>query len=159
MVEPKKFNEASEDINWLKLMNEELYQIEKNNKWELIPRPTNKNVIGSKWVYKKNMNEQENIVRNKARLVYKGYDQIEGLDFDETFVAVEILEAIRMILSYVCHKQFKVYKMDVKSSFLNGYLKEYVYIEQSKGFQLSDNLDFVCKLKKALYGLKQAPRA
>jgi hypothetical protein len=69
------------------------------------------------------MNEKGNIVRNTARLVYKGYDQIEGLDFDETFVPVERLEVIRMFLSYACHKQFKVYQIDFKSAFLNGDLK------------------------------------
>jgi hypothetical protein len=60
------------------------------------------------------MNEKGNIERNKARLVYKGYAQTEGLDFDETFVPIERLESIRMFLSYACHKQFKVYQMDVK---------------------------------------------
>jgi hypothetical protein len=159
MVGPKNFNEASKDVNWLKSMNEELDKIEKNDTWELVPRPTDKNVIGSKWVYKNKMNEQGNIVRNKARLVCKGYAQIEGLDFDETFAPVARLEAIRMFLTYACHKKFKVYQMDVKSSFLNGGLKEEVYMEQPEGFQLSDNPEFVCKLKKDLYGLKQAPRA
>jgi hypothetical protein len=159
MVEPKNFNESSKDVNWLKSMNKELDQIEKNDTWELFPRPENKNVIGSKWIYKNKMNEQGNIVRNKARLVYKAYAQIEGLDFDETFALIARLEAIRMFLSYACHKKFKVYQMDVKSAFLNGDLKEEVYMEQLEGFQLSDNPEFVCKLKKALYGLKQAPRA
>jgi hypothetical protein len=140
-------------------MNEELDQIEKNDTWELTPRPMNKNVIGSKWVYKNKMNEQGNIVRNKAILVYKGYAQIEGLDFDETFAPVTRLEDIRMLLSYACNKQFKFDQMVVKSSFLNGYIKEEVYMEQPEGFQLSDNPDFVCKLKKSLYRLKQAPRA
>jgi hypothetical protein len=69
------------------------------------------------------------------------------------------MEAIRLLLSYVCSKNIKVYQMDVKSSFLNGELEEEVYFEQLEGFQLSDNVDYVCKLKKALYGLKQAPRA
>jgi hypothetical protein len=105
------------------------------------------------------MNEKGNIVRNKARLVCKGYAQIEGLDFDETFASVARLEAIRMFLAYACHKKFKVYQMDVKSAFLNGDLKEEAYMEQPKGFQLSENPDFVCKLKKSLYGLKQAPHA
>jgi hypothetical protein len=105
-------------------MNEELNQIEKNVTWELILRPTNKNVIGSKWVYKTKMNEQGNIVRNKARLFCKGYVEIQGLHFDETFVPVARLEAIRMFLAYACHKQFKFYQMDVKPTFLNGDLKE-----------------------------------
>jgi hypothetical protein len=159
MVEPKNFNEASEDVNWLKSMNEELDQIEKNNTWELVPRPADKNVIGSKWVFKNKMNEQGQIVNNKARLVYKGYAQVEGQDFDETFAPVARLEAIIMFLAYACHKNFKVYQMDVKSSFLNGDLEEEVYMEQPEGFSLTDNPDYVCKLKKALYGLKQAPRA
>jgi hypothetical protein len=105
------------------------------------------------------MNEKGNIVRNKARLVCKGYAQIEGLDFDETFSPIERLEANRMFLAYACHKQFKLYQMDVKSSFLNGDLKEEVYMEQPGGFQLSDNPEFVYKLKKSLYGLKQDPCA
>jgi hypothetical protein len=157
MVETKNFNEASEDVNWLKSMNEELDQIEKNNTWELVPRPADKNVIGSKWVFKNKMNEQGQIVKNKARLVYKGYAQVEGQYFDENFAPVERLEAIRMFLAYACHKNFKVYQMDVKSDFLNGYLEEEVYMEKHEGFSLTDNPDYVCKLKKALYGLKQAP--
>ena len=138
-------------------MNEELDQIEKNDTWELVPRPANKNVIRSKWVYKNKMNKQGNIVINKARLVCKGYAQIEGLDFDERFAPIERLEAIRIFLSYACHKRFKFYQMDVKSSFLNGDLNKEVYMEQLEGFQLSDNPDLVCKLKKSLYGLKQDP--
>jgi hypothetical protein len=105
------------------------------------------------------MNEQGNIVRNKDILVCKGYVQIEGLDFDETFVPIARLEAIRMFLANPCHKQFKVYQIDVKSCFLNGDLKEEVYMEQPEGFQVSNNPDFVSKMNKALYGLKQAPRA
>jgi hypothetical protein len=76
------------------------------------------------------MNAKVNILINKARLVYKGYAQIEGLDFDETFASVARLEDIRMFLAYAFHKQLKVYQMDVKSYFLNGYLKEEVYMEQ-----------------------------
>jgi hypothetical protein len=82
------------------------------------------------------MNEEGNIVRNKVRLVCKGYAQIEGLDFDETFAIVARLEAIIMFLAYACRKKFKVYQMDVKSAFLNGDLKEEVYMEQPEGFQL-----------------------
>jgi hypothetical protein len=90
-------------------------------------------------------------------LVCKGYAHVEEQDFDETFAPVARLEAIKMFISYACHKKFKVYQMDVKSYFLNGDLKEEVYMEQPEGFQLSDNPKFFCKLKKTLYGLKQAP--
>ena len=92
-------------------------------------------------------------------MVCQGYAQVEGQDFDEMFEPVARLEAIRMFLAYACHKNFKVYQMDDKSTFLNGDLEEEVYMEQPEGFQLTDNPDYVCKLKKALYGLKQAPRA
>jgi hypothetical protein len=104
-------------------MNEELDQIEKNNTWELVPRTADKNVIRSKWVFKNKINEQGQIVKNKARLVCKGYAQVQGQDFDETFAPVEILEAIIMVLAYACHKNFKVYHMYVKSHFLNGDLE------------------------------------
>jgi hypothetical protein len=159
MLEPKNFSEASKDDHWVKAMNDELDQIEKNNTWEMVHRPEDKNVIGSKWIFKNKLNEQGQVVKNKARLVCKGYAQIEGLDFDETFVPVARLEAIRMFLAYAFHKRFKVYQMDVKSAFLNGDLSEEVYMEQPEGFKLSDNPDLVCKLKKDLYGLKQTPRA
>jgi hypothetical protein len=159
MLEPKNFNEANKYDHWVKAMNDELDQIEKNNTWEMVQIPKDKNVIGSKWIFKNKLNEKGQVIRNKARLVYKSCAQIEGLDFGETFVHVERLEDIRMFLSYACHKRFKVYQMDVKSVFLNGYLSEEVYMEQPEGFKLSDNPDLVCKLKKALYGLKQAPRA
>jgi hypothetical protein len=159
MMEPKNFNEDRKYDHWVKAMNEELDQIEKNNTWEMVHRPEGKNIIGSKWIFKNKLNEQGQVVRNKERLVCKGYAQIEGLEFDETFAPVEILEAVRIFLSYACHKRFKVYQMDVKSDFLNGYLNEEVYMEQLEVFELSYNPDLVCKLKKDLYGLEQAPHA
>jgi hypothetical protein len=143
MLEPKNFNEASIDDHWINAMDDELDQIEKNNTCELVHRPEGKNVIGSKWIFKNKLNEQGQVVRNKARLVYEGYAQIEGLDYDETFAPIARLEAIRMFLAYACHKRFKVYQMDVKSAFQNGDLSEEVYMEQPEGFELSDNPDLV----------------
>ena len=96
---------------------------------------------------------------NKARLVVKGYNQAEGIDYDETFVPIARLEAIRLLIAYTTHKGFKLYQMDVKTAFLNGYLKEEVYVEQTPGFEDASQPDHVYKLDKALYGLKQAPRA
>ncbi len=110
-------------------MNEELDQIEKNQIWDLVPRPINKNVIGTKWVFKNKMNEDGQVIRNKARLVCNGYAQIEGIDFEETFAPVARLESIRMFLAFTRHKRIKVYQMDVKSTFLNGNMEEEVYIE------------------------------
>eukprot|EP00253_Pinus_taeda_P004881 PITA_04881 len=140
-------------------MDEELEQIEKNNTWELVPRPKDKNVIGTKWVFKNKLNENGEVIRNKARLVFKGYAQQEGIDFEETFALVARLEAIRMFLALSGFQKFKVFQMDVKSAFLNGDLEEEMYIKQPDGFILANDPNLVCRLKKALYGLKQAPRA
>ena len=89
----------------------------------------------------------------------KGYAQIEGIDFEETFTPIARLESIRIFLALAVYKGFKIHQMDVKSAFLNGHLKEEVFIEQPDGFILSDDPNIVCRLRKALYGLKQAPRA
>lgn len=84
-IEPKDFNQAFKDESWKESMKEELSQIENNKTWELVPRPKYKNVISTKWVFKNKMIEEGKIVRNKSRLVCKGYTQVEGEDFDETF--------------------------------------------------------------------------
>ena len=91
------------------------------------------------------MNEQGQVIKNKAKLVCKGYSQIEGLDYDETFAPIARMEAIIKFLAFACYHDFKVYQMDVKSAFLNGDLEEEVYMEQPKGFFLTDKLDYVCK--------------
>ena len=114
-------------------------------------------MIGTKWLFRNKMNEQGEVIRNKARLVCKGYSQQEGIDYEEAFALVARIEVVRMFLEYAAYNKFKVYQMDVKSTFLNGELEEEVYIEQPEGFPLTQG-DMVCKLKKALYGLKQAPR-
>jgi hypothetical protein len=151
--------EALTDEAWIEAMQEELNQFERSEVWDLVPRPENVNVIGTKWVYKNKSDENGTITRNKARLVAQGYTQVEGLDFEETFAPVARLESIRLLLGVACILKFKLYQMDVKSAFLNGYLQEEVYVEQPKGFVDSEHPNYVYKLKKALYGLKQAPRA
>ncbi|GKC85371.1 retrovirus-related pol polyprotein from transposon TNT 1-94 [Tanacetum coccineum] len=104
--------------------------------------------------------DAENImVRNKTRLVAKGYKQEEGIDFEESFAFVARLEAVQMFIAYAAHKNITIIQMDVKTTFLNGPLKEEVYVSQPKGFINPEFLDHVYRLKKALYGLKQAPRA
>ena len=154
IVEPKYVEEAKRDKHWIKAMEEELIQIEKNDTQELVPRPKDKNVIGTKWVFKNKLDENGQVTRNKARIVCKGYAQIEGIDFEETFAPMARMEAIKTILAYACSKQIKVYQMDVKSTFLNGKLEEEVYIEQPEGFLLSEHGYFFCRLNKALYGFK-----
>eukprot|EP00253_Pinus_taeda_P033360 PITA_33360 len=122
-------------------------------------RPKDKNVIGTKWIFKKKLNENGEVIRNKARLFCKGYAQQEGIDFEETFSPVARLDAIRTFLALSSFQKFKVFQMEVKSTFLNGDLEEEVYIEKPDGFILGNDPNLVCRLKKALYGLKQAPRA
>ena len=158
-IEPKNVKEALTDEFWINAMQEELEQFKRNEVWELVPRPEGTNVIGTKWIFKNKTNEEGVITRNKARLVAQGYTQIEGVDFDETFAPVARLESIRLLLGVACILKFKLYQMDVKSAFLNGYLNEEAYVEQPKGFVDPTHPDHVYRLKKALYGLKQAPRA
>jgi hypothetical protein len=91
--------------------------------------------------------------------VAQGYTQVEGLYFRETYAPVARLKAIRIVLAYACAHNIKLYQMDVKGAFLNGYINEFVYVEQPPGFEDEKKPNHVCKLRKALYGLKQAPRA
>nr|GEW30819.1 hypothetical protein [Tanacetum cinerariifolium] len=139
-------------------MQEELNEFERLEVWELVPRPNKVMVITLKWIYKVKLDELGGILKNKARLVARGYRQEEGINFEESFAPVARLEAIRIFLTYVAHKNMVVYQMDVKTAFLNGNLREEVYVSQPDGFVDPDNPNHVYKLKKALYGLKQAPR-
>nr|GEZ19213.1 retrovirus-related Pol polyprotein from transposon TNT 1-94 [Tanacetum cinerariifolium] len=116
-------------------------------------------VITLKWIYKVKFDELGGILKNKARLVARGYRQKQGIDFEESFAPVARLEAIRIFLAYAAHKNMVVYQMDVKTAFLNGNLREEVYVTQPNGFVDQDNPNHVYKLKNALYGLKQASRA
>ncbi|KAJ9557114.1 hypothetical protein OSB04_011728 [Centaurea solstitialis] len=158
-IEPKNVSQALDDSDWLLAMQEELLQFKRNKVYHLVPRPQDKSIIKTKWIFRNKKDESGLIVRNKARLVAKGYSQQEGIDYDETFAPVARIEAIRIFLAYAAHKNIKVFQMDVKSAFLNGVLHEEVYIEQPEGFIDPDFPDHVCILDKALYGLKQAPRA
>ncbi|GJU95356.1 retrovirus-related pol polyprotein from transposon TNT 1-94 [Tanacetum coccineum] len=116
-------------------------------------------VITLKWIYKVKLDELGGVLKNKARLVARGYRQEEGIDFEESFAPVARLEAIRIFLAFAAHMNMIVYQMDVKTAFLNGNMREEVYVSQPDGFVDKDNPNHVYKLKKARYGLKQAPRA
>ncbi|TYJ98791.1 gag-pol polyprotein [Cucumis melo var. makuwa] len=157
--EPSTVDFSLRDEYLLNAMQEELLQFKRNNVWTLVLKPEGVNVIGTKWVFKNKTDEAGCVTKNKARLVAQGYTQVEGIDFDETFSPVARLEAIRLLLGISCIQKFKLYQMDVKSAFLNGYLNEEVYVAQPKDFVDSEHSKHVYKLNKALYGLKQAPRA
>ena len=140
-------------------MQEELNQFVRNDVWKLVPKPKDQTIIGTKWVFRNKMDENGVVSRNKARLVAQGYNQQEGIDYDETYAPVARLESIRILLAYACAYDFKLFQMDVKSAFLNGFINEEVYVAQPPGFTDFEKPHHVFKLKKALYGLKQAPKA
>ncbi|KAJ9544193.1 LOW QUALITY PROTEIN: hypothetical protein OSB04_023900 [Centaurea solstitialis] len=158
-TEPTRVSDVLQDSDWVAAMQEELNQFLALKVWRLVKKPADKSIIDTKWLFKNKKDEHGTIVRNKARLVAKGYRQQEGIDYDQTFAPVARLEAIRMFLAYAAYKDFTVFQMDVKTTFLYGHLKEEVYVSQPEGFVDPDHPDYVYVLDKALYGLKQAPRA
>ena len=116
-------------------------------------------IIGTKWVFRNKLDKNEVVCRNTARLVAQGYNQQEGIDYDETYAPVARLESIRILLAYACCYMFKLFQMDVKRAFLNGVIDEEVYVAQPPSFVDFQKPNHVYKLKKALYGLKQAPKS
>nr|GEU49873.1 retrovirus-related Pol polyprotein from transposon TNT 1-94 [Tanacetum cinerariifolium] len=169
LVIPQEVEEDNLDIEtykdaltqscWIEAMQEELNEFERLEVWELVPLPDKVMVITLKWIYTVKLDEPGGILKNKARLVARGNRQEERIDFEESFALVARLEAIRIFLAYAAHKNMVVYQMDVKTAFLNGNLREEVYVSQPDRFVDQYNINHVYKLKKALYGLKQAPRA
>ncbi|GKA17773.1 retrovirus-related pol polyprotein from transposon TNT 1-94 [Tanacetum coccineum] len=135
-IEPKKVSEALKHPGWVDAMQEELNHFYRNNVWTLVPLPSERHPYAQ-----------------------MGYSQEEGIDYDETFAQVAMMEAIRIFLAFATYINFIIFQMDVKSAFLNGKLKEEVYVKQPRGFKSSEFPDYVCKLDKSLYGLKEAPRA
>ncbi|GJU63590.1 retrovirus-related pol polyprotein from transposon TNT 1-94 [Tanacetum coccineum] len=158
-TEPKNIKEAMVDSAWIEAMQEELYEFDRLDVWELFDRPLCKNVINMKWLWKNKRDEKNTVIRNKVRLVAKGHRQQEGIDSERQFSLTDRLEAVRLFIAYAAQKSFLIYQMDVKTTILNGPLKEEVYINQPDGFVDPHHPDKVYHLKKALYGLKQSPRA
>jgi hypothetical protein len=116
-------------------------------------------VVSSKWLFKIKNITDKSIEKYKARYVAWGFSQKEGIDYEETFALVARYTSIRTIIALAAKMKWKLHRMDVKTTFLNGVIEEEVYIEQPQGFEVEDRKSHVCKLKKALYGLKQDPRA
>nr|GEY25839.1 hypothetical protein [Tanacetum cinerariifolium] len=147
-IEPVNVAEALRDADWVSAMQE-----------ELVPRTEGKTIIKTKWIFKNKKDESNLVIRNKARLVAVGYSQQKGIDYDETFAPVAQIEATRLFLAFTAHKDFTVFQIDVKTSFLNGIIKEEVYVGQTAGFVSKQYPHHVYALDKTFYGLKQAPRA
>jgi hypothetical protein len=160
-AEPSTFEEVVNHQEWKDAMNEEYQSIMKNGVWEIVPRPEDKSVVTSKWIYKIKHAacRYESIDKYKARFVARGFSQQEGIDYEETFAPTTRYTTIRSLVSLAASMGWNIHQMDVKTAFLNGTIDEEVYIEQPLGFEVKDREAYVCRLKKALYGLKQAPRA
>ncbi|GJU08346.1 retrovirus-related pol polyprotein from transposon TNT 1-94, partial [Tanacetum coccineum] len=153
--EPSFEASSSRDV----IMQDEIHEFDRLQVWELVPQPDRVMIIALKWIYKVKLDEYDDVLKNKARLVAKGYRQEDGIDFEESFASVARIEAIRIFIANAASKNMIIYQMDIKTAFLNGELKEELYVSQPEGFVDPDHLTHVYRLKKALYGLKQAPRA
>ncbi|GJR28876.1 retrovirus-related pol polyprotein from transposon TNT 1-94 [Tanacetum coccineum] len=138
IIEPKKVFEALKHPGWVDAMQDELNQLARNKVWTLVSAPYGKTIIGSKSVFRNKRDETGIIIKNKARLIAQGYNQQEGIDYDETFAPVARFEAIRIFLAFATYMNFIVYQMYVKSVFLNGKLKEEVHVKQPSGFESNE---------------------
>eukprot|EP00253_Pinus_taeda_P023607 PITA_23607 len=139
-------------------MVEDYNSIMVNDVWEVVPRPQDRSMVGSRWKYKIKYALDDSVEKYKARFVAKGYAQKEGIDYKETFALVARYTSIRTVISLAAQMGWEIHQMDIKTTFLNGVIEEEVYIEQPKGFETHEKKSHVCRLKKALYRLKQAPR-
>ena len=138
-------------------MHEEMDSLHNNNTYELVELPKGKKALRNKWVFKLKK-DGEKLVKYKARLVVKGFNQKQGIDFDEIFSPVVKMSSIRVILGLTASLDLVLEQMDVKTAFLHGDLEEEIYMVQPEGFEAKGKEHKVCRLKKSLYGLKQAPR-
>ena len=157
--EPHSFAEAEQDASWRRAMDEEMASIIANKTWRLTELPAGHKAIGLKWVYKLKHDASGNVQKHKARLVAKGYVQRQGIDFEEVFAPVARMDSVRVLIALAAHHGWQVHHMDVKSAFLNGELKEEVYVSQPPGYIVAGEEHKVLRLDKALYGLRQTSRA
>ena len=158
-AEPKTFADAMskhDADNWYGAMLEELSSIEANDTWELVPLPVGRKAIGSKWVFKYKRDEHGAVIRFKARLVAQGYTQLAGVDYFDTYSPSASLTSVRTLFALVAVNDYELHHVDVKSAFLNGVLREEVYLAQPPGFAVPGKEHYVLRLHKALYGLHQA---
>ena len=130
-----------------------------NEVWQLVEPTQGVKTIGCKWVYKIKTDMDGNPQTYKARLVAKGFRQTHGIDYDETFSPVAMVKSIRILLAIAAHYDYEIWQMDVKTAFLNGRLKEDVYMVQPEGFVNPKKSNMICKLQRSIYGLKQASRS
>jgi hypothetical protein len=161
--DPKTYNQAvngKDAEEWQSAMQKEYQSLVENNTWKLTPLPEGKNLISSKWVFKRKRNADGSVAKFKARFVARGFSQVEGVDYFETFAPVARFTSIRATIALAAQKGWKIYQMDVDNAFLNAPVEEEIYVEQPKGMEVqSPNEEkLVLKLLRALYGSKQGSR-
>ncbi|CAN0884915.1 Retrovirus-related Pol polyprotein from transposon RE1, partial [Linum grandiflorum] len=144
---------------WRAAMSVEYAALLRNGTWELVPPPSNCNLLSNRWVFALKTNPDGSIERHKARLVARGFEQIPGHDFDQTFSPVLKPATLRLLLGIAVSHSWPLHQLDISNAFLHGTLTEEVYMQQPVGFVDPEHPDYVCRLKKSLYGLRQAPRA
>ncbi|XP_068319168.1 uncharacterized protein [Pyrus communis] len=155
--EPTTYAEAILDPNWQQAMQTELDALHHNHTWDLVPLPAGYKPIGSKWVFKKKYKSDGSLDRYKARVVAKGYTQVEGVDYQETFSPTAKLTTLRCLLTVAAARTWFIHQLDVQNAFLHGTLHEEVYMDPPPGLRRQGET-LVCRLNKSLYGLKQASR-
>ena len=144
---------------WLEAMRSELKSMDENQVWDLVDPPPGVTAIGCKWVFKKKTNVDGNVQIHKARLVVKGYGQVQGIDYDETYSPVAMLKSVRIVLAIATYFDYEIWQMDVKTAFLHGNLTEDMYMIQPEGFVDPTSTSKVCKLQRSFHGLEQASRS
>ena len=144
--------------DWRLAMEDEVNSMFNNDVWDLVELPKGRKAVGSKWVFKTKHDADGNLQRYKARLVAQGYNQKQGINYDETFSPVVRFESIRTIISLAAQHNLHLQQIDIKTAFLNGWLKEDIYMKQPQEFEVKGKEHLVCKLKRSIYGLKQSPR-
>jgi len=160
--EPASYGEAMmgpDSEKWLEAMKSEMGSMYENKVWTLEVLPEGRKAIQNKWIFKRKTDADGNVTVYKARLVAKGFSQVQGVDYDETFSPVAMLKSVRIMLAIAAFFDYEIWQMDVKTAFLNGFLKEELYMMQPEGFVDPENADKVCKLQRSIYGLVQASRS
>ena len=149
---------STDKAKWVNAMEKEMESLHTNEVWDLVELPKDRKVVGSKWVYKTKRSANGTLERHKACLVAQGFSKKYGQDYDETFSPVVRFETMRTIIALAIQNGLKLHQMDVTTAFLNGELKEEVYMKQPERYVVKGKEGLVCKLKKSIYGLKQSPR-
>nr|GEU76612.1 retrotransposon protein, putative, Ty1-copia subclass [Tanacetum cinerariifolium] len=160
--EPTSYKAAMldpESNKWLDAMNVEMQSMIDNKVWVLVDLPPNCKIVRSKWIFKKKTDIDGIVYTYKARLVAKGYTQLYDVDYEETFSPIADIRAIRILISIAVFYDYEIWKMDVKTAFLNGYLDEDIYMVQPEGFVDPKHPIKLCKIQRSIYGLKQASRS